>query len=130
MNKSLLMIASLALGTAAVAQDQPAGAPTQGSPPAANTPAGPESQTPAPSGNDPAAAPAGQPSDVTSPSPGAANPMAGGASGGNMSQAQQSASSTDTSAYPKCSRSVTDKCVSAGGSGRGGMHKRGARRHK
>lgn len=145
MKKTLLIAAAFAFGSAAIAQDQPAAPPANTNAPAPTTPAGPESapNTPAPSGSDPATTQPSQPSDVTSPSPGAANPnsgaapggapadpsaggmSSGGMSSGNMGQAQQTASATDTSSYPKCSRTVTDKCVSAGGSGRRMM-----RRHR
>lgn len=108
MNKSLFIIASMALGTTAIAQDMPpAGAPMQGSPPYTNTPAPaspstPDSATPAPGGT---MTPDGSaPPPMSSPTP--------------ADSSMATAVPADTSSYPKCSRTVTDKCVQTGGAGR------------
>lgn len=148
MKTSLLIVASLALGTTAIAQDMPAGAPAQGSPPMANTPSSPsgtDTTMPSQSGMQPADpnAPSATMPDSTTPPTGdmSAQPPAGGmgttpppsgdmgatpppAGDAGMGQQTASAMPTDTSNYPKCSRSVTDKCVQAGGSGRGMAHHR------
>jgi translation initiation factor IF-2/pilus assembly protein FimV len=127
MKKSLLIVASLALGTAAFAQTQtPAeqgSTPSESSqsPGAQSMPTTPDSAgstAGAPAGGDMSGAQGGM-------TPPAGGDMSGGqgmspggmSSGGNMGAAQQAASSTDTSNYPKCSKTVTDKCVSAGGMG-------------
>ena len=87
--KATLLIAAALLGTAAVAQTTPD----------ANAPA----STPAAASTDAATAPATTPSTA---------PAMSDTSSGMASNAQ--AVPTDTSNYPVCSRTVTDKCVQRG----------------
>lgn len=117
--KIILFASALALSTAAIAQDAtapatppadataPAATPDASMPPAA--PATPDATAPAaaPDASAPAAAP-----DAS------AAPMTGDSSG-NMAGAQQAASSVDDSSLPKCSKTVTDKCVQSGGKATG-----------
>ena len=104
MKKSLILLASLAIGTTAIAQDMPAGAPMQGSPPMTNAPA---PATP-PTGTDSPPPPA-----ASAPAPGD-NGMAPPAAGAPAPAPTASPATTDTSSYPHCSRTVTDKCVQGG----------------
>jgi len=145
MKKSLLIVASLALVTAAWAQTDPSATQTpaeQGSTPSeASQSPGAQAMPSTPDSAGGMQAPAG--SDMSGgqgATPPAGGDMSGGqgmgqgamSSGGagNMAAAQQTASSTDTSNYPKCSKSVTDKCVSAGGTGAHKATHRRAMRHK
>jgi hypothetical protein len=100
--KATLLIITALLGTAAVAQTT---APDPNAPPAATDP------NAAPAATDPNAAPAT--TDMNA---------APATTGAGMSDSSTASSSVDTSNYPTCSRSVTDKCVQ-----RGAVRK--ARRH-
>ena len=141
MQKSLILIASLALGGAAVAQDMPASnggtAPTgtDATMPNQSMTPGQSTQTPAETGSTPSESsqtPSAQAPDSTmSPGTSGSTMPSGGMSSGSMSSGSMSSGSggsqmaaTDTSNYPKCSRTVTDKCVQAGGMGHSTMHHR------
>jgi|UPI0003B5DAD3 hypothetical protein len=112
--KIILFASALALSTAAIAQDAtaPATPPADATAPAA-----------APDASMPPAAPATPDATAPAAAPDAsAAPMAGDSSG-NMAGAQQAASSVDDSSLPKCSKTVTDKCVQGGKStGHKAMH--------
>ena len=84
--KATLLIAASLLATAAVAQTTP-------------------------DANAPASTPAAASTDATAPAPSSA-PGMNDTSSGMASNAQ--AVATDTSNYPVCSRTVTDKCVQRG----------------
>lgn len=144
MNKSLLIVASLALGTAAWAQTDPS-APAGADPGASQASQSGATQTPAeqgstpsessqsPSAQTPAMPDASQGGAAMQPAPGGGDMNSGQSmtpgSGAAPSQGMQSgmaSGSTDTSNYPKCGKGVTDKCVQAGGSG-GSHHATGHR---
>ena len=95
MKTKFILLASFALGTAAIAQDA---APMQSAPPAASD----VSPAPAPSATPDAATQATPPaptdSNASAPVSDAATPSAG-------------AATADASTYPACSRGVADKCV-------------------
>ena len=119
MKAPLFLIAAL-MGTAAIAQTAPdPNAPASTPPTSATTPTAPTAAPPA-AGMDATAptAPAASSMDATAPAP-TAPPTTSDTSLGVANNAQ---TATDTSNYPVCSRSVTDKCVQ-----RGAAHK--ARRH-
>ena len=98
--KATLLIAAALLGTAAVAQTMP--------------------DTNAPTGDTNAVPATGLPnSDMSSTAPSTA-PAMNDTSTGVASNAQ--AVTTDTSNYPACSRTVTDKCVQRGAHHRAHPH--------
>jgi len=111
------MIAAL-IGSAAVAQTAPDANAPANTPPSASTttPAAPPASGMDATATAPTAPAASM--DATAPAP-TAPPATSGSSLGVANNAQ---TATDTSNYPVCSRSVTDKCVQ-----RGAAHK--ARRH-
>jgi len=103
--KTLAIIAALAIGTAAMAQEQPA---TPSAPPATETaptaPASPDtSMSAAPAATSNMAAPAATAMQATTPAPPSGD-------------------------YPKCSAKVHDRCIQSGG-GSHATHAK-ARRHK
>ncbi len=106
MKTSLLVLASLALGTAAIAQDAsaPQTPPAATPMPDATAPAAPA--TTAPDASMPAATNSAAPAPDASAMPAPATT--------STPDAMATASATDTSNYPTCSRSVTDKCVQRG----------------
>ena len=115
MKAPLLMIAAL-MGTAAIAQTTPDANAPAGTPPAASTGAAvAPPAAPAASMDATATAPAASMSTMAPTAPPAT-------SDGSLGVANNAQTATDTSNYPVCSRSVTDKCVQ-----RGAAHK--ARRH-
>jgi len=114
MKAPLLMIAAL-MGTAAIAQTTPDANAPASTPPAASTDA---TAPVAPATSMDATAPVAPAASVSTTAPTA--PPA--TSDGTLGVANNAQTATDTSNYPVCSRSVTDKCVQ-----RGAAHK--ARRH-
>ncbi|WP_174275082.1 hypothetical protein [Sphingomonas bacterium] len=101
MNKSLLMLASLAIGTAAFAQTTPAPTPDMAP---QTTPAPDSGMAPPPVSTTPPETPAPDPATATPAPPPAPEPAAAPAP-----------APVDTSIYPACSRTVKDKCVQRGG---------------
>jgi len=128
-----LAAAALLFTTSAIAQDAaapaggPAPAPGAMSPNSNMAPSStaPESTAPeaaAPEANEPAQTPpdSAQPSaSAPVPSEPSSMPPAGASSGASMGgQAMAAGGTTDTSSYPTCSRTVTDKCVQRAGRSR------------
>jgi hypothetical protein len=96
MKTRLILLASIAMGSAAFAQEAVPVAPPAPATQMPTTPAGPEASAPGVTATD-AAAPTTTNTSATVPDTTA--PVAA------------SAEAADTSSYPVCSRSVTDKCV-------------------
>jgi uncharacterized protein involved in copper resistance len=104
MKKTLLILAGLTLGTAAIAQT----VPTDSADPAASAPATAPADTTLP---DPAAG-----TQTTSPpAPDAAMTTQSGSSMSTTGSSMQTPTATDTSNYPRCSRGMKDKCMQRGG---------------
>ena len=113
--KTLILAAALLTGTAAMAQTDPA------APAPAATMAQPDATAPAPSGGAMSQPDQSAPTPPATPTDQSAMPASGGAMSQGTSMAQ-----ADTSSYPPCSRTVTDKCVQTG---HGGGHGRTMKRH-
>ncbi|NIJ06940.1 hypothetical protein FHS31_000522 [Sphingomonas vulcanisoli] len=108
MKKTLLMLASLAIGTAAIGQTTP----MQSAPATTNTPA----STPdmAPQTTPPATDTATPPAAPAAPAPDASAMPAPATTSTPDASAMAAPAPADTSNYPVCSRTVTDKCVQKG----------------
>jgi hypothetical protein len=106
MKKTLLILAGLTLGTAAIAQDVPS---QPAADPAASAPADTPNSSAVPDG------PTGS-AMTPPPAPDAAMTTQSGtdASAGASSAAMPTPTTADMSSYPRCARGVTDKCVQRG----------------
>ncbi|WP_294392735.1 hypothetical protein [uncultured Sphingomonas sp.] len=119
MKKTLLILAGLSLGTAAIAQDMPSttttdapGATTPGIAPM--DPATPDTGAMTPGATDPGmGAPTTAPADPAMSAPPA--PDAAMTSSSGMQSNMTNPTPVDSANLPRCSRSVTDKCVQGGG---------------
>lgn len=119
MIKSLLLVAAFGLGTAAIAQDAGTQAGATATPPAQAMPDSSTTAPPAPEATAPAAS--GTTGTDAGMSTGGNAGMSTGASAGMGSDATTmpgagatASASADTSNYPPCSSTVTDRCVQKG----------------